>query len=106
MDGRNLMRLRVLLTNGNRTVDLLWLEHNGTDVYWGCVKGPFKDSYHESGKRHTKYKDGQRRDSSEHHRLDDFSGQLQLDSYAFSTKMEDTDSATEYSGKKSDAREM
>src|SRR5262245_59904572 len=47
------MRLRVLYTNGQRTQDLFWLSHNGTDVYCGPTKLSLKRSYHESGKVHT-----------------------------------------------------
>ena len=45
---------RVLLTDGRRTIDLFWLTHTGTDVYWGMSGTNRKTSYHESGKVHTK----------------------------------------------------
>jgi hypothetical protein len=48
------MRARVLITDGSRTIDLLWLEHTGSDVYWGMPHFPEKRSYHASGEIHTK----------------------------------------------------
>jgi len=48
------MRMRVLFTDGTVTEDLLWLVHDGTDVYCGETKSSFKWTYHASGKVHTK----------------------------------------------------
>jgi hypothetical protein len=51
------MRVRVLCTNGLRTVDLFWLSHDGKDVY--CGQPGFKGhrSYHESRKLHDRTQD-------------------------------------------------
>ena len=48
------MRARVLVTDGRRTIDVFWLEHKGSDVYWGLPRFPTKRSYHGSGQIHTK----------------------------------------------------
>lgn len=97
------MRLRVLMTNGTRTVDLIWLEHNGTDIYYGGVGWTDKDSYHASGKRHTKSKMGKHSEIQEHHRLDNFQGQIQLCTFLFGTGIVEDSEATEYKGKKGDS---
>jgi hypothetical protein len=46
------MRARILFTDGERTRDLLWLSHDGTDVYCGPCGLDWKRSYHQSGKAH------------------------------------------------------
>ncbi|KQV60774.1 hypothetical protein ASC95_04905 [Pelomonas sp. Root1217] len=97
------MRLRVLLTNGKRTVDLIWLDHNGTDIYYGGVGWSDKTSYHASGIRHRKARDGTLSPIQRHHRLDSFSGQLQLCVFGFHTKFVESDAATPYKGKKGDS---
>jgi len=97
------MRLRVLLTSGTRTVDVIWLEHNGTDVYYGGVGWPDKDSYHATGVRHSKTLDERRSEIQQHHRLDDFRGQLQLCTFGLGTDIVDSASATEYTGKEGDS---
>jgi hypothetical protein len=48
------MRVRVLFTDGIVTEDLLWLLHDGKDVYCGETNSSFKWTYHASGKVHTK----------------------------------------------------
>ena len=48
------MRARVLITNGRRTIDVCWLTHKGSDVYWGTPGFASKHSYHASGETHTK----------------------------------------------------
>ena len=48
------MHARVLITNGPRSIDFLWLQHTGSDVYWGQPKFNWKRSYHASGQLHTK----------------------------------------------------
>jgi hypothetical protein len=47
------MRVRILVTNGSRTIDLYWLHHDGKDVYCGPTKSDHKRSYHRSGKVHS-----------------------------------------------------
>ena len=96
------MRLRVLLTNGTRTVDLIWLRHNGSDVYYGGVGWHDKTSYHATGRRHTKTKSGET-EIQGHHPLNNFKGQLQLCSFAFGTGIVEDATATEYKGKKGDS---
>ena len=97
------MRLRVLLTNGNRTVDLIWLKHNGTDVYYGGVGWNDKTSYHASGKRHTKTTSGDKREIFQHHPLNNFKGQLQLCAFCFSKDIVESADVTEYTGRKGDS---
>lgn len=97
------MKLRVLLTNGRRTVDLIWLEHSGRDVYYGGVGWPDKTSYHASGRRHTKDRSGTRSEIQGHQRLDAFTGQLQLCAFGIETGIVNSDTVSDYTGKKRDA---
>ncbi len=97
------MRLRVLLTNGTRTVDLIWLRHSGTDVYFGGVKWDEKTSYHASGKRHSKSGSGERREIGQHHPLSNFKGQLHLSSFSFLTQIVEAADATVYTGEIGDS---
>ena len=98
------MRLRVLLTNGSRTVDLLWLRHTGSDIYYGFVgDGSSKASYHESGARHSRDNDGELNIHSNHHPLQQFSGQLQLSTFGFDRNIVESEERSEFVGKKSDA---
>jgi hypothetical protein len=46
------MRTRILITNGEMTLDLFWVEHTGSDVYCGMTDVPVKKSYHGSGQVH------------------------------------------------------
>ncbi len=48
------MHARVLITNGSRSIDFLWVQHTGSDVYWGQPRFDWKRSYHGSGRLHTK----------------------------------------------------
>ena len=48
------MKAKILYTDGQRTVELFWLKHTGTDVYCGHPQSSVKRSYHASGKLHTK----------------------------------------------------
>jgi len=49
------MRTRVLVTDGKNTIQVYWVEHTGSDIYFGMsgIKG--KRSYHASGKQHSNY---------------------------------------------------
>lgn len=49
------MRTRVLVTDGKNTIQVYWVEHTGSDIYFGMsgIKG--KRSYHASGKQHSSY---------------------------------------------------
>jgi hypothetical protein len=57
------MKTKILYTNGEKTVELFWLTHNGTDVYCGSTGISQKKSYHASGKLHTKA-DGKQENST------------------------------------------
>jgi hypothetical protein len=48
------MRVRILYTNGQKTVDLFWLSHDGKDVYCGSPGFEGHRSYHKSGEVHSK----------------------------------------------------
>lgn len=76
------MRLRVLYTIGQRTQDLFWLSHNGTDVYCGPTKLSLKLSYHESGKVHTQLA-GEKNHDKWHEPLADLKGGWCMMSTAF-----------------------
>lgn len=97
------MRLRVLLTDGTRTVDLVWLRHTGTDIYYGGVGWDDKTSYHASGKRHDRSKSGKQSEIEKHHPLNNFKDQMQLCVFEIPTSMVRETAATEYRGKKGDS---
>ncbi len=97
------MRLRVLLTNGTRTIDLIWLAHNGTDVYYGYVNSTWKSSYHEKGQRHSKSVQGDYSRIESHCPLKEFKGQLQLCCFGFCSKIVESTKVADFSRKKSDA---
>jgi hypothetical protein len=48
------MKMKVLYSNGMRTVELFLATHTGKDVYCGFPKSNFKRSYHASGKLQSK----------------------------------------------------
>jgi len=73
------MRARVLITNGARTIDVFWLEHKGSDVYWGTPGFADKRSYHSSGQIHTKRR-GRAEDLTHHTPLASLRGQFNLTS--------------------------
>jgi hypothetical protein len=99
------MRARILYTNGKRTIDLFWLYHSGSDVYWGSPGFAGKTSYHASGKVHSTH--GGKRDLEYHHvPLAELKGQFNLSSLSIANTeewFEHADAKFEYSGKKSDA---
>ena len=47
------MRAQILVTDGNKTVKLFWLKHDGKDVHCGLSRFSNKLTYHGSGKLHT-----------------------------------------------------
>jgi len=99
------MRLRVLVTNGSRTIDLFWLSHDGVDVYCGPNKFDSKRSYHKSGKVHTKA-DGVCNNEGWHQPLASIRGQFHLSTINIgdaSQFVELADQKYEYGGKKTDA---
>lgn len=99
------MRARVLITNGSRTIDLFWVNHDGKDVYCGLSKVDDKRSYHESGKIHSTFA-GERRDEGWYLPLKDLKGQFHLTSINVGNIREwinNLSDSWEYSGKKSDA---
>ncbi len=97
------MKLRVLFTNGSKTVDLLWLRHTGTDVYYGFVGHNRKFSYHASGARHESGGDDERLIYDKHQPLSGFSGEIVLTTFGFNRNVVDLEFLTAYQGKKSDA---
>jgi len=99
------MRARVLYTNGQQTVDLLWLSHDGKDVYCGQPGFDEKRSYHESGKVHS-HSEGERTDEGWHAPLKDIKKQFHLRTIALQSSKEWFDKVSnkiKYSGGKSDA---
>ena len=97
------MRFRLLLTNGTRTVDAIWAEHTGQDLYYGFAGADFKDSYHASGRRHMKWKDGKTLPIQNHQPLDKFTNQLQLCAFGLTTVLDQYPAAVNYAGKKGDS---
>jgi hypothetical protein len=90
------VRLRVLLTDGSRTVEVIWRQHTGTDIYYGNVGWNEKTSYHASGQRHSK-RPGQTPSRIEsHHPLVAFHGQLQLCAFGLHTGILQSKEAVDY----------
>jgi len=50
------MRVRILYTNGTKTIVPFWIRHDGKNVYCGNAGVDHHISYHESGKLHVKSK--------------------------------------------------
>ena len=99
------MRARVLFTNGDKTIDLFWLSHDGVDVYCGQTGFDGKRSYHESGKIHTTTK-GARTNEAWHTPLRHLKDQFHLTTIGLTNSaewFEVVSTKYEYSGKKSDA---
>jgi hypothetical protein len=99
------MRARVLFTNGQRTIDLFWLSHDGSDVYCGNPGFDRKRTYHASGKIHSTV-EGKKTNEGWHTRLRDLKGQFHLTTIGLTNSakwLEAVESKYEYSGKKSDA---
>ena len=97
------MRLRVLLTNGSKTIDFLWLRHDGSDIYYGVAGAPHKFSYHASGSRHLR--GGKEEDViyDKHYPLKAFTGHLLLTTVVFHRDMIEYSKRTQFTGRKSDA---
>lgn len=98
------MHARILLTNGRRTYDHLWLQHRGTDIYWGYPHIDLKSSYHRAGQLHTK-SDGVKTDVAQCVPLAQLKGYFHLvTTGAMSSSVIDTiDPVFEYTGTKADA---
>jgi len=99
------MRVRVLFTNGTRTIDLFWLKHDGSEVYCGQSGFAAKRSYHASGKVHST-SNAVRTDEGWHTPLRDFKKQFHLTTIALSNSarwFDAVDSKYDYSGRMSDA---
>ena len=98
------MRARALITDGVRTIDVFWLEHKGSDVYWGMPGFASKRSYHSSGQIHTKGKGGAQ-DVVQHTPLRYLKGQFMCTSMGFGDLRRYVRAAAprhEYSRRKSD----
>lgn len=78
------MRLRILYTNGVKTIDLFWLIHDGADVYCGAPEFSEKRSYHASGKVHSDNNDN-RNHEGWHMPIKDFKKQFHLRTIALNT---------------------
>jgi len=97
------MRLRLVVSDGEEKIDLIWLEHTGKDIYYGFVGNPSKMTYHESGYRHYKTKDGELEKFTPDQPLSEFKGQRQLCSFLFNPKSaNDKKVGKNFTGKKAD----
>jgi hypothetical protein len=99
------MRARVIYTDGQQAVDLLWLSHDGKDVYCGQPGFDEKRTYHESGKVHSHHQ-GVRKDEGWHAPLKEIKKQFHLRTIALYSSTEWFNNVSErvkYSGGKSDA---
>lgn len=99
------MRARILVTDGSRTIDLFWVEHDGDNVYCGTSKFDGKRSYHGSGKIHST-KDGKKEHEAWHTPLKKLKKTFHLTSINIGNADAFVKAAApryEYSGRKSDA---
>ncbi len=71
------MKAKILYTNGDRIAELFWLNHTGTDIYYGQPRSSSKGSYHASGKLHTK-ENGNEKDGALVAPLKEVKGQFHL----------------------------
>ncbi|HVS80221.1 MAG TPA: hypothetical protein VHE60_00635 [Pyrinomonadaceae bacterium] len=99
------MRVRILYTNGAKTNDAFWLNHDGKNVYLGNPGVDHKISYHESGQLHVKSK-GQKQDELKHVPLAKVVGKYNLLTSLFPNsewQFDDFPPKKQYRGGKSDA---
>ena|SRR5215211_7792236 len=89
------MQVRVLLTDGQSTVELYWLAHNGRDIYCGPTFTQFKRSYHQSGQVHTKLH-GKLLDQVNYVPLRNLRGSYPLTSYSFGISPQQFHPSSEY----------
>ena len=80
------MYFNVLITNGKDIRRLIWLKHTGQDVYCGYIGADNKYTYHCSGKKHQKFKDGRCIKYQDHLPLNNFKGCHQICTFGFSTQ--------------------
>lgn len=97
------MRLRVLLTDGKNTTDLIWFKHTGRDIYGGFVGAKSKYSYHASGKLHQKSTDGGMIKLKEHLPLSAFRGRFEICAFGIQPKAQVSRVGREFSMEKADA---
>ena len=96
------LRLRILVTDGQRVADLFWLTHKEKDIYYG--RPAIRDihsSYHGSGKRHIEHLNGSK-DKIQSIPLADFKGHCDLVQIGFGAGVLNS-RAHRYSGKSSEA---
>jgi hypothetical protein len=98
------MRTRILVTDGINTIDVYWIEHTGSDLYFGFSKANGKRSYHASGKQHSTY-GGTRDHEGVGLPLNEFKGILPLSNMRIgklADQIKTRINSQRYSGKKSD----
>lgn len=99
------MRTRILVTNGQKTIQVYWVEHTGSDIYFGLGGMVGKRTYHGSGVQHTSY-GGTREKGYKGVPLKEVKGVRVLSNVSLG-RLTETDFARRksqnYSGKKSDS---
>jgi hypothetical protein len=99
-----LMKVKILLTNGKKFIDVFWLLHDGSDIYCGPSSIDSKRSYHASGKVHSRFS-GKLYNEKKHIPLANFSGEFLLEGLGIGNLplwFEQTEGFSEFSGKKTD----
>ncbi|UCC31557.1 MAG: hypothetical protein JSU86_04615 [Phycisphaerales bacterium] len=97
------MRVRILLTDGQTTVDYAWLEHTGADVYCGLVGWVKKFSYHESGQAHWSDASGEKDTITKRAPLKEVSGSVGIVTMGVMPDLVKIGYPRVYTGKKADA---
>lgn len=98
------MRTRILVTDGQNTIDVYWIEHTGSDIYFGFTKADGKRTYHASGKQHSTY-GGTKQHEGTGVPLKEFKGLLPLSNMRVGVLTEQIKvrgTKQKYSGKESD----
>jgi hypothetical protein len=101
MSKLGIVRIRVALADGTKTVDLGWLNHTGSNVYWFTDSDDHR-SYHRSGRVHDVYA-GQKRNKHDGVPLADLSGDFHLSSVGiFGNDISGWATESRFSGRESD----
>ena len=100
----NSKRIRVVATNGQKTVDLFFVRRRNDDLYYGETRDAQKYSYHASGKRHMTGKRGVKRQEYLHTPLSMIEGYFHLTTagYKIHSILDNAPADRFYTGRRSD----
>ena len=98
-------RIRIVATNGEKTLDIFFIRRQNNDLYYGSTRDVQKYSYHASGKQHMTGKRGVKRQEHMHIPLSMTAGYCHLMTVGLNIHsiLDDAPIDKCYTGKKSDA---